>query len=95
MIQLYGRDKNIPIMYTGLRPGEKMYEELLRTEENSTATSKEKIFIAKPEQVDWKQAEYMMEELRKCLETNGDIKECMHRLLPSFRTPEEVNNSAR
>ena len=95
MIQLYGRDKNIPIMYTGLRPGEKMYEELLRTEENSTATSKEKIFIAKPEQVDWNQAETMMEELRKCLETNGDIKECMHRLLPSFRTPEEVNNSAR
>ncbi|MBQ8536142.1 MAG: polysaccharide biosynthesis protein, partial [Clostridia bacterium] len=93
MIQLYA-DPNGPrveIVYTGLRPGEKLYEELLRDEENSTATSKEKIFIAKPEQVDWPQVEHMLGTLQTCLDTQGDIRQAMHDLLPSFKKPEEVN----
>ena len=76
---------------TGLRPGEKLYEELLRDEETDTATSKEKIFIAKPEQVEWADVENMLRTLHECLDNHGDIKACMHKLLPSFKTPEEVN----
>ena len=93
MIQLYSDPLKPPveIIYTGLRPGEKLYEELLRDEETDTATSKEKIFIAKPEQVAWADVENMLRTLHECLDNHGDIKACMHKLLPSFKTPEEVN----
>ena len=93
MIQLYS-DPTLPpveIVYTGLRPGEKLYEELLRTEENSTATSRERIFVARPEQVEWAQVEAMLEKLQCCLDTHGDMKQCMHDLLPSFYEPEAIN----
>ena len=40
-------DVDIPIVYTGLRPGEKLYEELLANEENTITTHHEKILIAK------------------------------------------------
>ena len=93
MIQLYS-DPTLPpveIVYTGLRPGEKLYEELLRTEENSTATSRERIFVARPEQVEWAQVEDMLDKLTRCLDTHGDMKQCMHDLLPSFYEPEAIN----
>lgn len=93
MIQLYA-DLNGPpveIIYTGLRPGEKLYEELLRDEENSTATSKEKIFIAKPEQVAWPEVERMLRRLRECLDAGGDIRACMHELLPSYHEPQPIS----
>ncbi len=93
MIQLYS-DPTLPpveIVYTGLRPGEKLYEELLRNEENSTATSKEKIFIACPEQVEWREVETMLNTLQSCLDEKGDIRACMHRVLPSFYEPEAIN----
>ena len=93
MIQLYS-DPTLPpveIVYTGLRPGEKLYEELLRTEENSTATSRERIFVARPEQVEWSQVEDMLDKLSRCLDTHGDMKQCMHDLLPSFYEPEALN----
>lgn len=95
MIQLYADPFAPPveIVYTGLRPGEKLYEELLRDEENSTATSKEKIFIAKPEQVEWAQVENMLQKLSDCLEKHGDIRKCMHELLPSFYEPDEINGA--
>lgn len=41
-------DKDIKIKYTGLRPGEKLYEELLLAEEGISQTRHEKIFIGKP-----------------------------------------------
>lgn len=96
MIQLYADPLKPPveIVYTGLRPGEKLYEELLRDEETDTATSKQKIFIAKPEQFEWETVQHMLKTLHECIETHGDIKQCMHALLPSFKTPEEVNGKA-
>ncbi|MDE6695509.1 MAG: polysaccharide biosynthesis protein [Muribaculaceae bacterium] len=49
MIQLAGYevDKDIKIEYTGLRPGEKLYEEVLATKENTIPTDHERIFVAK------------------------------------------------
>ncbi len=93
MIQLYADPNGPPveIIYTGLRPGEKLYEELLRDEENSTATSKEKIFIAKPEQVAWPEVERMLRRLRECLDAGGDIRACMHELLPSYHEPQPIS----
>jgi len=40
-------DKDIPIVFTGIRPGEKLYEELLTAEEGSDATTHDKIFKAR------------------------------------------------
>lgn len=93
MIRLYADPNGPPveIIYTGLRPGEKLYEELLRDEENSTATSKEKIFIAKPEQVAWPEVERMLRRLRECLDAGGDIRACMHELLPSYHEPQPIS----
>ena len=56
MIRLYGYIPNIdiPLKYTGLRPGEKLYEELLVDGENSVKTYHEKIMIAKVRAIDQK-----------------------------------------
>ncbi|NLC67995.1 MAG: polysaccharide biosynthesis protein, partial [Clostridiaceae bacterium] len=44
----YKPEEDIKIVFTGLRPGEKLYEELLSKEEDLAATKNNKIFIAKP-----------------------------------------------
>jgi len=63
-----GRD--IKIEYTGIRPGEKLYEELLTAEEGISATRNKKIFIAKPEEVDKDslsaKLELLVEATQKC-----------------------------
>jgi FlaA1/EpsC-like NDP-sugar epimerase len=55
MIELAGLEpgKDIQIKYTGLRPGEKLYEELLATKENALSTSNEKIFCAQVREYDY------------------------------------------
>lgn len=55
MIELVGLipDKDIEIKYTGLRPGEKLYEELLATKENTLPTINAKIFRAKVREYDF------------------------------------------
>lgn len=93
MIQLYGTGKE-QIVYTGLRPGEKLYEELLRDEENSTATNREKIFITKPERFEWSDVLQIITKLESCLENHEDVKTCLHSLLGSYREPEAVNREA-
>lgn len=54
LIRLSGLEtgKDIKIQYSGIRPGEKLFEELLTASEGITATRNSKIFIAKPEEVD-------------------------------------------
>ena len=97
MIQLYsaqGGEKQIPIVYTGLRPGEKLYEELLMDDENIVRTGLDKIFIAKPEVVTGETMEALLQTLRACIEQDGDMRECLHRLLPTFQAPEVINSRA-
>ncbi|MDR2474826.1 MAG: polysaccharide biosynthesis protein [Bacteroidales bacterium] len=57
MIELAGfePDIDIPIVYTGLRPGEKLYEELLNNEEHSIPTSHKKIMIAKVREYEYRE----------------------------------------
>jgi FlaA1/EpsC-like NDP-sugar epimerase len=70
MITLSGLepDKDIKIVFTGLRPGEKMYEELLTEGEEITSTLHEKIKIAGAEKIDWQalleKVEHMLESLK-------------------------------
>lgn len=55
MIRMSGREpgKDIQVVYTGLRPGEKLYEELLNNAENTMTTHHEKIMIAKVREYDF------------------------------------------
>jgi len=97
MIQLYkaqGGGADIDIVYTGLRPGEKLYEELLTDDENIVRTGLEKIFVAKPEVVSDETMRMMLATLHRCVDEDGDIRVCLHALLPSYRSPEEVNGLA-
>lgn len=65
MIRLSGftPDVDIKIRFTGLRPGEKLYEELLNNSENTVATYHEKILIAKVRQVDHEEVCRQVDEL--------------------------------
>lgn len=95
MIQLYtaqNGDVKIPIVYTGLRPGEKLYEELLLNDESIVRTGLDKIFIAKPEVVTLQAMHAMLETLSRCLAEDGDMRACLHALLPTFQPPEVVNS---
>ena len=93
MIQLYAVQGGAPveIVYTGLRPGEKLYEELLTEDEGITRTDKEKIFIAQPEIISMEAVSQTLAELQKCLDENGDVKECLHGILPTYMEADEVN----
>ena len=71
----YVPDEDIKIEFTGLRPGEKLYEEVLMDEEGLTDTENEKIHIGKPIQFD---DEVFFEQLR-------DLREATRKDLPSIK----------
>ncbi len=83
MIRLSGKP-GIEIVYTGLRPGEKMYEELLLDKENDQATERERIYITKQDQYDWETVQGWMEKLEECLERHEDVKKALREILPSY-----------
>lgn len=88
LIQLSGFEpgKQIGIEYTGLRKGEKLYEELLMDEEGMEKTPSDKIWIGKPIDVDEKELEQGIAQLKDMkLEDNKDgIDVVLKRLVPTF-----------
>ncbi|MDQ6647144.1 MAG: polysaccharide biosynthesis protein [Pseudomonadota bacterium] len=89
MIRLAGKKpgSEIPIVYTGLRSGEKLFEELFHPLENYRATAHAKIFLAQHREVSW---ELLLALLNKSVEAVADFNEeelrrCVSNLLPSFR----------
>lgn len=68
IIKLAGKepDVDIQIVYTGLRPGEKLYEELLSSTESARATYHDKIMIADVRQYDFEVVEKRIDKLIKC-----------------------------
>ena len=97
MIQLYApRDgRKIEIVYVGLRPGEKLYEELLLAGEGIAKTENEKIFIAKPEVFSEETLHNMLDTLQRCLDEKGDMLKCLHELVPTFHEPDAVNSAVK
>ncbi len=93
MIQLYSGGRDVQIVYTGLRPGEKLYEELLLAGEGIAKTENEKIFVAKPEVFSMEEVHAMLKALNDCICEQGDMRACLHRLVPTFREPDEINGS--
>ena len=94
MIRLsgYEPDKDIDIEYTGLRPGEKLYEELLTKEEGLKATENDKIFIGRPTHIDTGLLYSTLAELRRVAldenltheEQDKGIEELLLRIIPEF-----------
>jgi len=86
--------KDIQIVETGLRPGEKLYEELLTKDCGNSAASGQKIFIEKQSGgVRYSDIEKGLKKLKSALATgNNEIMiNTLKELVPTFKTPEEVN----
>ncbi|XBW55225.1 polysaccharide biosynthesis protein [Dickeya fangzhongdai] len=93
-IEGYGEDGDIVIKFTGLRPGEKLYEELL-IGENVEGTSHPRIMTAQEERLSWQEMEQLLQKLDKsCHDYDvGDIKEILLEA-PTGYTPIANNNVA-
>ena len=92
LIRLSGLEPgvDIQIKVTGLRPGEKLYEEILMEEEGLTETKYDKIHIAKPSNVDIKMIVQKLNKLRKLVETSNnekteEIKQVIKEVVPTYK----------
>lgn len=90
LIRLSGFEPNedIDIEITGLRPGEKLYEELLMNEEGLKATKHNKIFVAKPLHTDYELLKRELEHLSTTIYMTADhqeIKEYVKVLVPTYK----------
>ena len=90
MIELSGLvpDKDIEIKYTGLRPGEKLYEELLATKENTLPTENQKIYRAKVREYDYKEVDYAIDQLTELAirVEKMEMVKMMKQIVPEFKS---------
>jgi len=87
LIKLSGLEPNVDIMieYTGIRTGEKLYEELLMNEEGMTDTKHKRIFIGKPANFDREDIELELRRLERILGQDKDmIQELLSRIVPTY-----------
>ena len=81
----YTPDVDIPIVFTGLRPGEKLYEELLMNEEGMQDTPNKLIHIGKPIEFDMERFEGQLEELDPIANQDGDrIREAVMKIVITY-----------
>ncbi|MBO5166197.1 MAG: polysaccharide biosynthesis protein [Lachnospiraceae bacterium] len=86
----YKVDEDIKIEFTGLRPGEKLYEELLMDEEGLQNTENKLIHIGKPIEFDERQFFKQLDELNKATKSEcGDIKGMIKEIVPTYVPKEE------
>ena len=84
MIRLSGV-QGIEIIETGLRPGEKLYEELLMDEEGLQKTVNDRIFIGKPIDMDYDRFERALQRLGEAaLSETANMRELVHDLVPEY-----------
>jgi FlaA1/EpsC-like NDP-sugar epimerase len=94
MIKLSGLvlDKDIRITYTGLRPGEKLFEELLADHENTLPTHHKQILIAKVKEYDFASISTSIDELIDMFskQNNQTIVKKMKELVPEYKSNNSV-----
>lgn len=94
MIRLAGKipGKDIEIKYTGLRPGEKLYEELFHESEHLTNTDHEKLFKARFRKLDWNELAHTFRLLNTaCIRHNDDeLHILLKSLVPEFKSELEA-----
>lgn len=98
MIRLSGLEpyKDIDIVETGLRPGEKLYEELLIKTEELDKTGNDMIFVERDEPPTHKEIEEKLAVLKAALATEDDdvIRRAMKKVVPTYHSPKHVNEAA-
>ena len=78
---------DIKIKFTGLRPGEKLYEELLMDEEGMKDTANRMIHIGKPIELDEHEFFTQLKELKdECQVENSDIRPLIKRIVPTYHS---------
>jgi FlaA1/EpsC-like NDP-sugar epimerase len=79
-----GRD--IAIVYTGLRPGEKLFEELFHAQEHYQATAHAKIFLAQSRSVSWELLQAQLRQAEQAVRAYDEeaLRRCLASLLPEF-----------
>ena len=91
----YTLGKDMEIEITGMRPGEKLYEELLMSEENLESTKHDKIFITESMNFAMEDIEKKLDMFRELLKDENvgkdEIKDTMKKCVPTYKEPEEVN----
>ncbi len=93
MIRLsgYEPDVDIKVVYTGLRPGEKLYEELLMKEEGLQETDNKMIHIGKPIEMDDEKFMEQLDRLNKASKMEvSNMKDIVEEIVPTYRRKQEV-----
>lgn len=92
MIRLSGAE-GIEIVETGLRPGEKLYEELLVKSEELDKTDNSLIFVERDTPLTREEVDRRLELLQRACETGDDdhVRAVLKQVVPTFHSPEEVN----
>lgn len=85
--------QDIQIIETGLRPGEKLYEEMLMNNDELIATANQKIFIERQDSISQSEIREKMAILANALETQSEteIKKALKQVVNTYKAPEEVN----
>lgn len=80
-------DVDIKIKFTGMRPGEKLFEELLTAEEGTSATKHKRIFVAKPNNINVSQLEELIHLIRErgSYLTREEVMGQLQAIVPTFR----------
>lgn len=98
MIRLCGLEpyKDIDIIETGLRPGEKLYEELLIRTEELDKTENSMIFIERDTALTPEELKTVLETLNTALESCDDkaVKQALHQVVPTYREPDAINTES-
>lgn len=96
LIKLSGFEPNVDIKIeiTGLRPGEKLYEEILMDEEGLTSTKKDKIYIGQPIEVNQLEFFDKLNSLKNAVELEDEnaVRYLMKDLVPTFRIKEHMED---
>ncbi|MBT6275823.1 MAG: polysaccharide biosynthesis protein [Chromatiales bacterium] len=97
MITLAGKraGDDIEIIYTGLRPGEKLFEELFHESENLRSTGREKLLLAEFRAVDWERFNNRVNQLLEACEQYNDarIRQLVAELVPEYAPHDPATNN--
>ncbi len=100
LIRLSGYEpyRDIKIKEIGLRPGEKLYEELLMSSETLSKTENKKIFVEQQQQIDPRKITENLEKLDKAVTdeslSDDELIAMLRSMIPTYHSPEEVNRKA-
>jgi FlaA1/EpsC-like NDP-sugar epimerase len=90
VIRFYGLepDVDVPIVFTGVRPGEKLREDLLTAEDGTDKTSHPRLFVARLRATAEGWAEGLADLLPAAhADDDAAVRACLHRLVPTYRPP--------